>query len=196
MKNALKNAFIFAIGATVGSVVTWKILKVKYEQIAQEDIDDVKSYYRNREKKLSEQVDEAHEKLKENNDNDKVPDKGYAKIVNSLGYSKYSDVVEQPEEMKVMDKPYVIPPEDFGDNDDYERIELTYYADHILTDENGEIIEDVDRVVGSDSLSHFGEYEDDSVHVRDDVRGCDYEILKDHRKYSDVLKTKPHLGEV
>ena len=43
-----------------------------------------------------------------------------------------------------------------------------------------------DEIVGLDSLTHFGEYEDDSVFVRNDVMKCDYEILLDHRNYKDV----------
>lgn len=95
---------------------------------------------------------------------------------------------EQPNEEEmirpVMDnKPYVIPPEHFGEMDDYEKISLTYYADGILTNENDEPIEDIESTVGTDSLNHFGEYEDDSVFVRNDVLGCDYEILLDQRRY-------------
>ena len=52
-----------------------------------------------------------------------------------------------------------------------------------------ESIEDVDDVVGEDSLNHFGEFEEDSVYVRNDERKCDYEILLDHRRYADVVGT-------
>jgi hypothetical protein len=50
----------------------------------------------------------------------------------------------------------------------------------------------VDDVVGFESLNRFGEYEDDSVFVRNDRLKCDYEILLDRRKYSDVVNKKPH----
>ena len=45
-------------------------------------------------------------------------------------------------------------------------------------------------------MSHFGEYEDDSVFVRNDDRKCDYEILMDQRLYSDVIKGMPRQMEV
>lgn len=93
------------------------------------------------------------------------------------------------------DGPYVIPPEDFGEFEDYEKISLTYYSDGVLTDENDEIMDDVEDSVGEDSLNHFGEYEDDSVFVRNDRKKCDYEILLDLRKYEDVVKTLPHRME-
>ena len=78
---------------------------------------------------------------------------------------------------------------------EYERISLTYYDDQVLTDENDKIIEDIEETIGIDSLTHFGEYEDDSVFVRNDERQCDYEILLDRRKYSDVIKKKSRFTE-
>ena len=48
------------------------------------------------------------------------------------------------------------------------------------------MISDVDNVVGKDSLSKFGEYEPDSVYVRNDREKTDYEILADTRCYSDI----------
>ena len=35
-RNMLVKAFIFVAGATIGSAVTWKVIKNKYEQITQE----------------------------------------------------------------------------------------------------------------------------------------------------------------
>lgn len=49
----------------------------------------------------------------------------------------------------------MIPPEQFGDDEEYEQISLTYYADGVLADENDEVIEDVEDAVGIDSLNHF-----------------------------------------
>ena len=84
------------------------------------------------------------------------------------------------------DQHYIIRPDEFGEYDDYDTISLTYYADHILTDEDDEIVEDIEDKIGFDALNHFGEYEEDSVFVRNDRIKCDYEILLDQRKYSEV----------
>ena len=84
------------------------------------------------------------------------------------------------------DQHYIIRPDEFGEYDDYAPISLTYYADHILTDEDDEIVEDIEDKIGFDALNHFGEYEEDSVFVRNDRIKCDYEILLDQRKYSEV----------
>ena len=63
----------------------------------------------------------------------------------------------------------------------------------MLTDDNDEKMEDYEETIGKDSLDHFGEYEDDSVFVRNDKLRCDFEILSDLRTYSEVLKLKPRL---
>lgn len=66
------------------------------------------------------------------------------------------------------------------------KISLIYYNDGVLTDENNEIVDDINEIVDEDSLKHFGEYEEDSVFVRNDKLKCDYEILYDLRKYKNV----------
>ena len=44
-RDTLCKFFLFTAGAAIGSVVTWKFVKTKYEQIAQEEIDSVKEEY-------------------------------------------------------------------------------------------------------------------------------------------------------
>ena len=87
-------------------------------------------------------------------------------------------------EDKNMEVPYVISPAEYGEND-YEEIEMTYYADGVLA-EGKEIFDDPDEIVGPEALSSFGEYEEDAVYVRNDAKRCDYAILKDLRKYTDL----------
>ena len=56
-------------------------------------------------------------------------------------------------------------------------------------------MDDVEYVVGSDALNSFGEYEGRFVFVRNDRLKCDYEILLEQRKYSDVVNKKATRGE-
>ena len=91
--------------------------------------------------------------------------------------------------------PHVITPEEFGENNHYDRITLTYYADHVLADENDEIIQDVEETIGFGSLNHFGEYEADIVYVQNDILKCYYEITRDLRKYEDVAGELPYRPE-
>ena len=191
--SSFKCVLTFTIGAAIGSAVTWKLLKSRYERFAQEEIDSVKEVFSRRVRNDNNQeVDEV--------END-VDESEYEGIVKKTEYINYSDMhegipkKESKHIMKANSKPYVIPPEEFGEKDDYECLSLTYYADDILADDDDELIEDVDNTVGVESLTHFGEYEDDSVFVRNDAKKCDYEILIDKRKYSDVTGNTPHQVE-
>lgn len=199
MHNKILFVTAFIIGAGVGSAVTWKLIKDKYEQLAQEEIDSVKEVFSRRESDAAGKTvaQNLTEELK-NSTKEKPDIKEYAAELRKNGYTNYSDIqpTDKEEEEMSTDKPYVIMPEAFMEYEEYDHISLTYYADNVLTDENDEIIEDVEETVGEESLSHFGEYEDDSVYVRNDARKCDYEILLDQRNYSDVAKHLPHQMEV
>lgn len=187
MDNKIIFILIFGIGATVGSIATWQYAKKKYERIAQEEIDSVKAVFSKRKSKSY-----ADETSKEE---EKWPAANNAlKICREEGYTNYSSLYTQNDERgrPPMDKPYIISPDEFGELDDYEKISLTYYADRILTDENDEVIDNVDEIVGTDSLTHFGEYEDDSVFVRNNKLRCDYEILLDQRAHSEVFQTSQY----
>ena len=189
----------FIVGAGIGSVCTWQLLKRKYELIAQEEIDSVKAAYATREtgKSLVEGFCNGLKVAEDRTQKDEgdVDFKKYASIIQKEGYTDYSRSVEEKKGEAFVEKPYVISPEEFGEFEEYEKISLTYYADEVLADENDEEVDDVDEIVGDESLNHFGEYEDDSVFVRNDRLKCDYEILLDQRNYSDVAKTRPHRVE-
>lgn len=191
---------MFVLGAAVGSVATWQYTKKKYERIAQEEIDSVKEIFSKRESAADVEIVTPEPQTAKVSKPEEKPDiTEYAARLEREGYTNYSNVSagEKKEEQEAMEmKPYVISPEEFGEFEDYERISLSYYADQILADEDDEKVEDVDNVVGLESLTHFGEFEDDSVFVRNDRLKCDYEILLDQRTYSDVIKQRPHQTEV
>lgn len=192
----------FILGAAVGSGVTWYLLKDKYEKLAQEEIDSVKEVFSKRTSDISEK-DEPQDKIEDIPEEPTVKElDSYKEFVSKVEYTDYSTnktagiKQEKAADIEHEDTPYVITPEEFGELDGYDEISLTYYSDQVLTDENNELVEDVDRVVGFESLNHFGEYEDDSVYVRNDRLKCDYEILMDCRKFTDVLKNLPHRGDI
>lgn len=167
----------FAAGAILGAVVTTLCLRNHYEQIAQEEIDSVKSVFA---KKAREGSNPIITKPSEKPNS-------YDAILQRNGYRSEGNIAEK---MNAAEKPYIISPDEFGEFDDYEKVSLTYYADRILADDNDDLVDDIEQTVGLNSLNHFGEYEDDSVFVRNDSRRCDYEILLDQRAYADVVKGK------
>ena len=196
MNNKLVFGLGLIIGGAAGVAVSWQYFKTKYQEISDEEIASVKKTFARREPvEIDPDMQNKAEQAREN------PDIAtYANILKENGYRDYSNAESQkkPEKHPVEieeDKPYVISPDSFGEMDDYNRISLTYYADGVLADEDDEVVDDMDATVGSDALDHFGEYEDDSVFVRNDSRKCDYEILLDTRNYADVAKQKPRVME-
>ena len=172
---------MFLAGATVGAAATWLCLRRYYEQITQEEIDSVKAAFAERKP-----VNTNIAKLK--------PDLvNYAAKLQEEGYTNYTEHSKKNTEGKKDDptpnEPYVISPDNYGENDNYTQISLVYYAgDGVLADDEDEVVEDIEATVGEDFAEHFGEYEDDSVFIRNDRLRCDYEILRDNRSFADVAE--------
>lgn len=180
MNSTLSNLLIFAAGLGIGSAVTYKIVKDKYEKLIQEEIESVKATFAKKDEW------EPVEPVREEEPKEDIPMsprqmdlKVYEELLAETKYKNYAG----KEEDNTVDRPYVIEPGEFGEMDGYETISLTYYADEVVTDDFGEIVDDVDDLIGLESLSHFGEYEDDSVFVRNDSKRCDYEILMVEQNY-------------
>lgn len=172
----LKSGLIFLAGVAVGAVGAYAALSKKFAINAEAE----ESFQEKRETARSERESEAAAKAKA--DQNKADILTFAKKIQEEGYkTEEKDTPKNPE-------PYVIPPEEFGEIDNYERISLTFFKDGFLC-EGEDPIDNVKEVVG-DALDHFGEYEEDSVYVRNDLKKCDYEILMDLRNFSDIVREK------
>ena len=185
MNNRLALSLAFFAGVVVGVFGSWRVLENKYKRIADEEIESVKETFAKQfkeqeEKEFVEPVSGVHE---------------LNSMVDLLGYRNNEENNKKEDEKDMAENAdvYVIPPESFGEIG-YETESLTYYADKVLVDEIGNVIKDIDNTVGINSLETFGEYEDDSVFVRNDILKKDYEILLDYRTYTDAERSKrPHL---
>ena len=200
MNTRLSNTLAFTVGVAAGASVTYILIKKYFKKIADDEIDTMREYFQNKRAKeanaLEEEPDEAEVKeARDEHQEDKPNIREYASLIKKENYTNYSDTaVDKKKEVDDVEKPYVITPEEFGELD-YSTISLTYYSDGVLTYESDELVEDVDDIVGADFAEHFGEYEDDSVFVRNDRTKTDFEILADKRNYSDVVETNPHSAE-
>lgn len=207
------NAMVaFLMGVTLGGVAVWYVTKDRYAQLAEEEINSVKEAYAKMESK-KEKAEKAMQKYQGVDEDTqegqtavvttKVAEKGsiaeYVKRVQNGAPMEYSKTVvpPKPEKPVGMSKPensgeipYVIPPDEFDELDGYTPVSLVYFDDGVLADDLGVIVDDVNEIVG-DALSHFGEYEEDAVFVRNDAKRCDYEILRDERTYDEFRKTLP-----
>ena len=194
----MKNLLFFVAGAAIGSVVTWKLIEKKYKDLADEEIESVKETFKNRKSRITK--DEVKETVEKVINKWKEPKETVEDIVTYEGY--YTEDEEETEEddesnytvdvdpgVEVI-VPYVITPEQFGEYDEYGTKTLTYYADNVLTDEidNPITSDEMITMIGPDALDHFGEYEDDSVYIRDETNEMDYEILKSEKMFSEIPK--------
>ena len=82
---SFRDLFIFAAGAAIGSAVTWKLIKTKYEKIANDEIREMRDFYYN----LASENDDIDEYECEDAD-DYTPDESekeeYENVVESTGY--------------------------------------------------------------------------------------------------------------
>lgn len=216
MNRKIINLIIFTVGAAFGSAVTWKIVKDKYEKIVQEEIKSVKEVFydrfndSNEESSSEESGDEMSEedpisdyrKINwdelEDLDPSELEEEEYQADYAGTVVSKYEDIANIYKEggadnMPTSDprEPYVIEPIEFGELDDYKTFELTYYEDGILEDEDYDIVKNPEEILGPDALGSFGEYEDDSVFVRNERLRADFQILKDYRTYDEARSIGP-----
>lgn len=178
MNKGIIGVTFFTAGAAAGFLAANKLTKDKYEQLVQDEINSVKAAFR-KEHPLPE------EKPKKPTEKERT---AYSQYTAKLGYIEE----KKPAPIQV---PCVISPDDFGTQDDYDEISLTYYADGTVTDDSDHAMSDdeIEETIGKESLNHFGDYEPDSVFVRNDRLKADYEILADPRSYADVLREKPYL---
>lgn len=125
----------------------------------------------------------------------------YTKMIKEL---KYIPTPEANEDEFYSEYPYLITDDmtPFGEKEDsegnpYDTITLIYYEDGVIADTTDEIIDDVNNVIGTDSLAHFGDFPNkDSIYVRNDRLRADFEVCMSALSWEDdVLVRKPYLRE-
>lgn len=197
MNDKLSSVIIFCGGVFIGGFLTWDFFKTKYEKIADEEIASVKETFEHREPRPDKNY-KVEEALKGNDAYINVSP-GVAEriiqIIDSNGYRNYSNTAIETDKKggtadMELKQPYVITPEQYEDNVDYTKVSLTWYNDKVLEDDWGNVL-DPDDVIGSEALKTFGQYEKDSVFVRDDDEQIDYEILLDTSSYKETYGHDP-----
>lgn len=188
MSNKTSNFVMFTIGAAIGSVVTWQVLKRMYNQIIQEEIQSVKDAWSKRygsetiekeavETELVISEEEQKEMMKQEKEK-------YIEKIANCGYNTGAFEDEK------FNFPRIISPDEFGEYEGYAMESLTYFeGDGVLADDLGHRM-DIEETVGQEAINHMGEYEDDCIHVRNNEMKTDYEVLLDVRSYSEVFNNR------
>ena len=211
MKTFIFSVVSLSVGVCIGYFVGHKVTKKKYQKMADEEVESVKTslklYY---EEKLAKspknglpepvktQTSEAPKIQraktdvpvinKDSIDYDKLREKrdGYVKYAHAYKEAKEVTKEETSVDISNEDEPFVISPDEFADGEENDVQTLTYYADGVLADDDYNIVKDIRGYVGNEALNTFGKYEADVVYVRNNKYKIDYEILLDERNYWDV----------
>lgn len=179
---SIKGIFIFVIGVVSGTFVGAQIAKKKYEEIANEEIEEIRAYYKEREKEVKEVEEPKAVEAPEEKSIEVEERKQYDNIIKRGNYM----ASDEEEQNNVCDEAYPIDPSEFGNDGKNATETLTYFADGVLVNEVDEVVEDPDLVVGRHHIDIFNEFPDATcVYVRNDLDGMDYEILKDDWCWSD-----------
>ena len=211
MKNTIKMFISFCFGGVTGGAVTYFLLKKKFDARVDAEVQSVKDLYSSKNKEVINSVGDnkaeelknlpaAEEKeVKKNIRNtaknqEKKPPIDYANYYSSVkkedGDVKKNEDISKTEvitEKKPSKKnsPVVISPDEFETEEDYTTIYLTYYSDGVLADEMDNVVK-IESTIGKEALKHFGDYEDDILHVRADKGKIYYEVTKDNRTYAEI----------
>lgn len=174
----------FVGGAAVGSVATWFLMKNALLRLLAEKEEERRGSLEETKEALDAALDISIEK-------EETP---------STIMTTYAEKVKQyypPEPEEDDGSIMVIAPDEYGDDPEYEKVTLIYYADGILAEYwTKEEVDDIDEVIGHEALGTFGTYEDDAVYVRNDSKQCYYEVLKDADTYANVLRSRPRPVEL
>lgn len=191
MNDIWKYVGSFAAGATCGALVGALLAKKKYRSVYEKAAESVTEYVNAR--KDIEPVDESIEMPDPADVFEAIEeeDTSLKDELNRLTEKYRTGMPETP--IIKNDIPYLIEPEMFGEDSEYEQISLTYYADGKLADSDDDLVENLTDVVGKEWRERFDKYDEDIVYVCNDARKCYYEITRDYRKYMDILEERPYL---
>ena len=197
MNNAIKYVGVYILGVATGAAAGAFYFSKKYKSEYRKTVDSFKSSYKKERKGADARYRKPEVKPHEPIKKDDIPDTTLKDELEALA-AKYKNTYEdipsyERPKYPVEVGPYVIEEDMYGENEDYEQIDLTYYADQKLADDEDDLIEKPVDILGETWKDRFDKYDEDVVYVRNDSRKADYCITRDLRKYTDVVEDKPYL---
>ena len=187
-----KNLFIFSAGISIGGLISYIITKDKYETIMNKEIEEIRKYYKDK-----------YENIKED-DEEKIKEKGdYREIVreyvsNHVIEEDCNCDDEEDNHYTIMesrdltngvdfDESKKIESWEFGEQPLYETETIILYSDGVATNDLGDVIDNLEEIMGVDQYREFKESSDESIFIRNDLLRMDYEIVKDDWRYEDLI---------
>lgn len=169
--NKAKYILAFALGMASGVAATYSYFKKRYEKSAQEDIEAVREAYSEHREKTDKEVIYLKEALEKAETFIKAAKKNTDSTVYQITHDDYLDETLR-----------------------HEKIQLTFFADGVVADEDGDMIPDPSVFVGEEYADIFESTKTDSVYIRNLLRECDYEILRDKRTWAEFDANRPHMS--
>ena len=211
----LQTILIVIASAGISGSAGYFIAKKKYEKKADEEIESVKKAFNehlNELTKSGEKIDipmtrngyskyskkkSSEKKTKKESDREPLPTDPVV-VDNYIDYSApyrtssknvktEKKFVEDEKGAASNDEPYIISPDDFMASS-YESSTLLYYADGVLADSDNNVISSYIGLIGPKALNSFGQYQEDTVFVRNDKLKTDFEIILDTREFSKIRR--------
>ena len=169
-------------GTSIGSVVTYILMKKKCEEYIHEELRLAKEHENESKKSHVEKKSEPEQKK----DNVVVAGTDIAKKKATdeppTDYVKYSKGKEERMTSLITSERFA------NEEQDFEKITLNFYeGDGVLADNYGDIV-DIEESVGLKAVSYFELLHTDVVYIRNEKLKIDYEIVLEHEAYGDKYK--------
>lgn len=195
MDNRVTCVFTFLMGIVIGGVFMYKYSYEKAHDEADLEIEEMRNYYRDKyERKSAKEQESAKEKSKMSRNKPAVSDLTANKVENKVNYTMYS--TDTPENVAKVLEPVILNNQDeFGEDETYSQINLTYYSDNVLAESvTNKVLgkNDVDRSVGKAALYRIGEKDEngepiDQIWVRNDRTHTYYSVVRDLREFAEAV---------
>ncbi len=178
--NKLLYLATFAVGGVIGSLGTFYYLNRKFQQDLEKEITAYKEMHDSNEEIKNERPEPEPEPEPE-----PIPEEtvSYEKIVSSYIPKEKEEPnmnnAHQIDRAKLyLDPIRIIDEEQYG-NGDYDIELVTYYEDGLLADENDDLFEDAEDIIGREALMRLQDPDDDVdvLYIRNDQMLKDYEVF-------------------
>lgn len=215
MKTNIKLIISFVTGVLTGGAGVYVFTKKRYDTLMNQETEELKAYYERYYKVVIDDLEGQVQKLrkdgpvevpkeeepkakkataKKKEDPIEVAKEEYNNIVKTdyAAISAPKKPVTKKKKASTEDKPYIISYEEYEADRKHDKVMLTYLAqeDMLVSEDELEPVEDGMDWVGHENLELDFKNDEDTVYVRNDSRGEDYEIVIDvtHKSFEDFLK--------
>lgn len=204
----MNNKYILAVVSFLAGILTGGlgiyITKInKYDKDFKKKLKEMDEYYTNNKKTTKPATNTNKETPKFTEPERKDMMEEARKIVSREGYKKHYGKIllddlddeeddEEPDEPPIPDEtgspnPYLIEPNQFGDQEMYEMETWSLYLDGMVTNEEDLPmgVDSIENYISTEAIDQLKSSEDDSVFVRNERLKTDYQIIKVMRRYAD-----------